>query len=413
MNKTEKRNALVLAGNEIKLRLMAERTATRTPVHVDWVRFTVQRRNLQAPAVDYLFPQPPTGARSTSIWDCANRHEKLARLIAQTPDCDSDAAAQAMDLARECAEALGPDYAVHPEPRKGHDFYRFRFSIERTGVEVGWVGFQASSDSPRQKAQAATVHANLYGAACTFASRGWNDRLATVIEERDGDLTRCDLALDFFDGLPGGMERIAADYRAGLCDVGGKRLKCNRLGDWDNSDAQRTNGRSFYIGSKEAGKQTNAYEKGHQLFGIEAGNPWLRIELRYGNKLRELSPEMLRRPADFFAGASDWHLSMLALSDTVQCIEKVKCRGRLALETVKAEVTRNVRWLRQTAAPTLAVAIQYLGEEKLWELLEGCSLPGRLQRFTPDELSRAFDDATNKTVGCPGPAFVQPQPLAA
>lgn len=392
MIRTDKRNALVLHGNEIKLRLMAERTATRSAVHVDWVRFTVQRRNLQAPAVDYLFPQPQTGVRSTSIWDCANRHEKLARLIAQTPDCDRDAAAQAMDLARECAEALGPDYTVHPEPRKGHDFYRFRFSIERNGAEVGWVGFQASSDSPRQKAQAATVHANLYGAACTFASRGWNDRLATVIEERDGDLTRCDLALDFFDGLPGGMERIEADYRAGLCDVGGKRLKCNYLGDWGNTDANRTNGRSFYIGSKEAGKQTNAYEKGHQLFGIEAANPWLRIELRYGNKLRELSPEMLRRPADFFAGASDWHLSMLALADAVECIEKVKCRGRLAIETVKAEVVRHKRWIKSTAAQSCALFIQLASEEEISAVFGHTLMPERLRRFKLDEIAQAYHD---------------------
>ena len=61
------------------------------------------------------------------------------------------------------------------------------------------------------------------------------------------------------------------------------------VGDWANGHA-----RSFYIGSKEAGKQTNIYEKGDQLFGVETGSKWLRIELRYGNKLRVLSPEMLR-----------------------------------------------------------------------------------------------------------------------
>lgn len=64
------------------------------------------------------------------------------------------------------------------------------------------------------------------------------------------------------------------------------------IGDWS---ANPQDGRSFYFGSKEAGKQTNAYEKGHQLFGFEAGSKWLRIELRYGNKLRVLPVDMVRR----------------------------------------------------------------------------------------------------------------------
>lgn len=57
------KGALVLDGSEIKFRLIAERTAAKTPVHIDWVRFTVLRRNTPAPAVDILFPS------SSSIWD--------------------------------------------------------------------------------------------------------------------------------------------------------------------------------------------------------------------------------------------------------------------------------------------------------------------------------------------------------
>ena len=53
------------------------------------------------------------------------------------------------------------------------------------------------------------------------------------------------------------------------------------------------------------------YEKGHQLFGPESGSNWLRVELRYGNKLRVLSSDILRNPSNYFAGASPWHASML------------------------------------------------------------------------------------------------------
>ncbi|RYF13923.1 MAG: hypothetical protein EOO77_14880 [Oxalobacteraceae bacterium] len=182
----------------------------------------------------------------------------------------------------------------------------------------------------------------------------------------------------------GGIQRVFDDYKAGLCDVGGRRLKSNCVGDWANGQE-----RSFYFGSKEAGKQTNCYEKGHQLFGVESGSSWFRAELRYGNKLRELPSDILRRPADFFAGASDWHSLMLAEADAIVEAEKVPTLGRLALETVEAEVHRNVRWARETAAPTIAAAFHYLGDEFL-DLVTGRKLPGRLQKFNSAELSRAF-----------------------
>lgn len=376
---TPKKSALVLDGSEIKFRLQAERVASKTPVHVDWVRFTTLLRNNPTPSVDLLFPPA-----AVSVWDDNYRQHEIARLLAELPDESFGAAAQARDLASEVAQALGPDYTVAAEIRKGHDFYRYRWSIERNSVECGWVGFLSSSDSPRQQAQSKTLHVNLFGAACTFAAHGWNHRLADLVDQRDGDLTRCDLALDYFDGLPGGLDSIVEDYKSGACDSGGKRLKSNCVGDWLNGRE-----RSLYFGSKEAGKQTNCYEKGHQLFGPESGSDWLRIELRYGNKLRVLGSDMLRRPADFFAGASDWHALMLAKADAIVTPQAVATTPRLALETVNAEVARVVRWAFNTAAPTIAAAFHFMGDEFL-DLVSGTKLPGRLQKFSKSEISRAF-----------------------
>ena len=388
-------STLVLDGSEVKARLLAERSASKSVVHVDWVRFTCLLRNAPAPSVDDLFPRPSGGdSFAVNVWDEGYRMDQLRKILATLPDADFAASAQAKDLAVEVSQALGPDYTVAPELRKGHDFYRYRWSIERNGVECGWVGFLSSGDSPRQQAQGRTIHCNLYGTACTFANHGWNDLLASIIESRNGDMTRCDLALDFFDGVPGMpdyLTQLVADYKTGLCDSGGKRLKCNMVGDWANG-----NSRSFYLGSKEAGKQTNVYEKGHQLFGPVTASPWVRAELRYGNKLRILSPDMLRRPADFFAGASDWHAALLRLADQVAIPEPVKTTGRLALETVEAEVTRNVRWLRDVAAPTCAAAIEFLGFEELVSMIKDQKLPGRLQKFTLPEIRRAFAPAFNR-----------------
>ncbi|MDE2429956.1 MAG: replication initiation factor domain-containing protein [Burkholderiales bacterium] len=397
LNKHSKTCALVLEGSEVKARLLAERIETLAPVHVDWVRFTCILRNAPLPGVETLFPAPSKDVEDEpqSLHERSERGIRLMRLrklLSKLPQSDFSPSAQAMELAERVCETLGDDFVIYPEIRKGHDFYKHRWSIERNGVEVGWVGFLASGDSPRQQAQSRTMHVNLYGTACTFARHGWRDHLANVIDEVSGVITRCDLALDFFEGLSGGMERVKFDYENGLCDVGGKRPKCNMVGDWCNHKS-----RSFYIGSKEAGKQTNVYEKGHQLFGEKDASGWMRAELRWGNKLRVLSSDMLRRPQDFFAGASDWHAQLLREAEAKFIPESVSQEIRLAAETIEAEVTKNVRWLRDVAAPSLALAFQYLGENMFLELVENQGVPGRLRRFSRDEIKHAYGNAHRRT----------------
>lgn len=362
---------LVLDGREVAFRLKAERQHSKGLVHVDWVRFTVR---VKAQAY-------------RAAW-CTELPERLEKLLSELPDAEWAVSVQAQALADEAAQALGPDFTVAQEVRKGHDFYRFRWSIERNGTECGWVGYLASGESPRQKSQAETMHVNLYGTACTFALPGFNHRLADLVRQRDGVLTRVDLALDYFDGISGGMDRVKSDYMAGLMDHFGNRPKCNLVGDWCNGRA-----RSFYFGSKEAGKQTNVYEKGHQLFGPKDDSPWMRVELRYGNKLRVLDPNMLNRPDDFFAGASDWHASMLREAGARAVPEPVTTKQRLPQQTILAEVKRNVRWLMDTAAPSLALAFQHLKDFAFLDLVTHQKLPGRLGKFTENEISDAYRKA--------------------
>jgi phage replication initiation protein len=375
------KNCLVLDGHEVKLRLQAERSRAKTPVHVDWFRFTVPRRRSPTPSVDRLFPLKPDPL--ANVWEEDYRMAQINQMLSMLADCDFEASAQAWELAETVAAAIGPEFGVAVEMRKGHDFYRHRWSIERNSTECGWVGF-LSSDT-KHASQSATLHVNLYGAACTFAAPGWHDRLADIVEAREGVVTRCDLALDFFDGLAGGLDAVVDEYLAGACDVYGKRPKSNCVGDWLNGVE-----RSLYIGSKAAGKQTNVYEKGHQLFGVESGSKWLRIELRYGNKLRVLPVDMLRNPASFFAGASEWHRLALLKAECDAAPEVIMTKSRLAIETVQAEVNRNLRWASNTAGPTLAAAFKYLGEDAFLQLVTNKPMPGRLQKFSESELTSAF-----------------------
>lgn len=400
---------LVLDGNTIKVRLQADRDASGVPVHVDWLRFTLPRRAAPVPSVDLLFPS------HDSVWHQETREGRLAALIATMPDCEvagaegmsfkpdeRGAALEAFELGQRVCAALGPEFSLAVEVRKGHDFYKFRWSIMRAEAECGWVGFLSSSSSPRQQAQGRTLHVNLYGVACTFGRFGWREAVADLIDECHGDITRCDLALDFFDGLPGGFDSVRADYEAGLCNVNGKEPKCNMLGDWVHGHA-----RSFYFGSKEAGKQTNVYEKGDQLFGVDAGSLWHRVELRYGNKLRVLPTDMLRRPADFFAGASDWHALVLSRASAIVDRSPVKCKQRLQAQTVEAEVSRSLRWAASTAAATFVTWMLHAPETFVDHVMT-TKRPGRLQRFNTDELKAAMSAVLNPfhCAGGPGPSAV-------
>ena len=140
---------------------------------------------------------------------------------------------------------------------------------------------------------------------------------------------------------------------------------------------------------QRSGQQTNVYEKGVQLFGVHDATRWERVELRYGNKLRDLPVEVLRRPDDFFADASDWHRLVLSEQGATAGSGAIKVRAKQAVETVKAEATRCVRWLQNTAGPSMAVAFEFLGEDRFLELITGRLRPGRLRKFTDNEIKAA------------------------
>jgi len=389
MNK--KQQALFIQGSEVRIRLLADRQNHSNRVHVDWLRATFQVRNAPVPTVETLFPEPV----KNDDFSTYSEHEldtqrwaraKLAKLLRSLPDADFAVSAQAHVLAGKVCKILGPEFSIEPELKKGMDFYRFRWSITRNGSECAWVGFLASGDSPRQKAQMATMHVNVYGAACTFARGDWRHRMAHLLEQCEARITRCDLALDFFDGIKGGLDRIKHEWENGFMDHHGQRPKPNTVGPW----VEGGRGRSFYFGSKEAGKQTNVYEKGVQLFGEKDATNWERIELRYGDKLRELPADMLRRPDDFFAGASDWHSFMLAEHGKTVEAAPIKVKAKQAVESVKAEVTRAIRWLNDTAAQSLALAFQYCDEQEFLNLVRHRNLPGRLRKFAGSEIKAAF-----------------------
>lgn len=385
---------LLIDGEKVYLRLQAERKEGKEVTHVDWLRFTCALRD--APLdLDVAFPLPPVHVEQKACGDYLESENENDALWNRAMDARREAeevldgslyssALMAWCLGRRVVAVLGEGFAQARDLRKGHDFYARRWAIEFEGKEVGWVGFGARSESPRQRAQAMTLHVNLYGHACTFARDGWREAMADLVEEVKGWVTRIDLACDFFDGYAGGLDSVQADYEAGLCDVRGKRPKWNAVGDTVNRQC-----RSYYIGSKEAGKQTNVYEKGDELFGPGVSK-WVRFELRYGDKCRELPADMLRRPGDFFAGASTWHAGILARLQKEFSPAHVPCDARAEQQTVDAEVARNVNWLRRVAGPSLAAMVKFGTLDDLVHVCEADVLPGRLRGFGVERLKAAF-----------------------
>lgn len=421
---SKRRNDLVLATNhEIKVRLHAAKVEEWSYIHIDWLRFTINRRHAPIPSVELLFPESDGAIDYQAARDGWSQHQidaahgevrarrqRVVNLLRDLPDPDYHASSQAFTLAEEVAEILGKDFTADTLIQKGKDFYRFRIDILRKGHPVGWVGFLASGNGKRKDNQNNTLHVNLEGMACTFSQRGWNDVMANYIEDHRGVITRIDLAADLMDGMDDKghgdvFQRLFWEYENGLMDHLGHRPDDNLGGD----HLSKKKGRSFYLGSRAAGKLTNIYEKGKELFGKEDDSKWIRVELRYGNQKRLLPVDMLRRPADFFAGASEWHASILRELGAQAVPEPVKCEKRVQVQTVAAEVTRNVRWFMNTAGASAVLALKNLPIKLLDSLCDeyAAKLPNRLKKFSLAEIEREYQNVFTKLAsgGRASPSF--------
>lgn len=383
---------LVIDGHRIKVRCEERRAETGSVCYPDWVRFTLDR---SAVTLAPMFGELPPVA-TDNIWDEGYRLRKFAEVlesIRAESGGEAEAVEQANALAAEVATALGPQFKLG-QLSKGHDFYKHRIPLLLNECEVGSVMCWSSSDSPRQRGQRDTINVNIHGTACTFAAPGWERRVHAIGHGKGARLTTVHLAVDFFDGLPFGIEGAYQDYCNGVWDHLGKRPKVGDV-NWLQGHS-----RSLYLGSKEAGKQTNIYEKGDQLYGHEEarirGIKLTRIELRYGNKLRVLDWDMLLRPADFFAGASDAHEQYLRMAveqaGRIEAVapETVPCHRADAPMAIEAEVARVVRWSRSTAGAAFATLFRHMKDEHLTAMFEEGGLPRRLRKFSYAQIESAF-----------------------
>lgn len=109
-------------------------------------------------------------------------------------------------------------------------------------------------------------------------------------------LTRVDVAVDLFDG-EFTIEDAVAWREAGEFTLNGRTPSCRVDGDW----IEEKEGRTLYVGKTKNGKGLRCYEKGKQLGDL--ASKWVRFEVQFGNRDREIPFEILTEPNAYFVGA--------------------------------------------------------------------------------------------------------------
>jgi phage replication initiation protein len=392
-------------GNRIKYTLEQLETQNPDRVRCDWLRFTLPVDAVIPqvhPDMSWVEPQMQESAewvREYGMRDRRDLPEHVRDLAVQILAADGgftymSARSVSWQGAIQFMHELDLFNQVASPEASGMDFYAARTPLLYGGCVVGYV-----LAGGRDQRQSLTVHFNLFGAACLHLTPAHLRKLADWIDAAGGWITRCDLALDVWSGLD--VSEVQTAWRDGLFDVRGKRPGQREMGSWSSGHS-----RTFEVGSRGTGKLLRAYEKGDELFGVEAQDPWVRLEVEFRSSHRVVETDVLRRPADFFAGAYPWLAAFLAGTEVQACPQKIPTHAEVKDAHADAAVSRVVRWVTQTAGPALA-AVFSLGGDILGHVIESNEFrqARRLRGFDPADIRRAFDQVAATFAPSSAPSF--------
>jgi phage replication initiation protein len=249
--------------------------------------------------------------------------------------------------------------------------YRYTMRSDVGGVIVAHGG------------NADTIFVQLPGDACARVAC-WPS-LVEFIEHRAGHLTRCDLAFDDFAGTHT-VDDAASMYLGGGFKMreGGRQPRASQAGNWLSPDG---NGRTLYVGRSTNGKMARVYEKGKQLG--DPTSPYVRWEVQFMNRDRELPLAMLLDPAPFLRAA----YPALSFVHGDGCrIATRKAQERISVEKLS-------RHAREAYGPLVNVLTRLGGTaDEIVQRLHRDALPKRLNAPTDAELiercNALFADAT-------------------
>lgn len=383
----------MVAGSKIKATLAQIETDNPGLVRLDWLRFSVP--------LDALLLGCPGVSIDLDALAVMDRRGRDTVRDARRAGIEHDGFDNAMQVSKAGAAYLveilaGALEVGHTEDR-GMDYYSVRTALMHCGEVVGWVLAGGKS-----RAQAGTVHFNLFGSALLNIPVTRYAYLRSWLESSNATITRVDLSLDIWKGLD--ISDVPKAWLAGAFDVRGKRPKQAEQGSWTAGHS-----RTFYVGSRASGKLARVYEKGDELFGHEHGDEWVRIEVEYRNACRIIDYGVLDRPGDYFAGAYKWcadRLEEASAQFEAEALLVVNRGDALKDKTAEAAVTRVARWIKRTAAPAIAAFLDHSGDA-FFTLIEGeCDrVTGRLKGFDRPSLRRAFEHVAAQIAPSPIPTF--------
>lgn len=328
-----------------KVRWTLERAQSEDPglVRIDWLRFTLP--------LDAVVQRAPHLNKDLTFLDLLDQQGRDVARMARCADADSLSTAQSVCHAGALLiAALIPGFEVAEAEDKGQDYYTARTALMCDGAVVGHVLAGGKSDK-----QASTVHFNLWGKACLHIGPSQLAAIRAVIDGGCGWITRCDLALDFFEGYC--MQSVRESYLSAEFDVRGKRPSQREIGSWTLGHS-----RTFEVGSRGTGKVFRAYEKGDEQLGPEANDPWVRFEVEFRSNHRVIDSEVLTSPGDFFAGAYPLCATVMEQRRAEFISRRIATVSELADRTAHAAAVRVVRWIKKTAAPAFAYVLQHGGD---------------------------------------------------
>lgn len=377
----------LLAGSKVKWTLEQQEQASQARVRLDWLRFTVP--------LDAVIQRDPSLVDLTAVDLLDKRGRDLVRMSQGVEDSQYTSSHKVAEAGAHLIARL-LDCGLHVGPAdRGMDFYTARAPLIYEGETVGMV-LAGSKDSH----QASTVHVNLFGSSMLHIPV---DRFGDIREylcSSNGVITRADLSVDVWTGHD--VADIQTAYKAGDFMVRGKQPTQREIGSWTLGHS-----RTFEVGSRATGKLFRGYEKGDQLFGHEAGDPWIRYEVELRNNHRVIDLDVLTRPADFFAGAYQFCADLLDRLSVQAEACRIPTNPELVDRTADAAVTRVCRWIKRTAAPALVAALK-LGGDVLESIVdsEAHRVPKRLKGISGEVLRSSFQKVAEALAPAPAPSFI-------
>jgi phage replication initiation protein len=278
------------------------------------------------------------------------------------------------DLDRIADFIFGGDAGFKVLRPTGRKLYRYDNStviLDREGVLAGRVAWGGNGE---------TMLVELGGGGCRWV-KSWA-HVHFQLQCLGARISRCDVAMDDFEGVSLDLRELNEQARAGLFKANGRPPKTSFRDDHGHNT-----GCTLYVG-KKGHKELCVYEKGKQL--KDETSPWLRIEQRFYGKhvgeeyaegaqvRRGLPLDIVLHPLRYFRGA---HAYLAQLADRVG-LQDISNKLTVVKAKVEASVAAGAKWFKTQAGATLNVFMQALGDDAdafLRKHLTRDSLPSRFK----------------------------------